>query len=560
MVVYRHIKPHPAQRELFQKDMETLRGAISRYRNKEMSEDEFRPIRLSFGIYAQLPHVTYMSRIKIPAGRITSIQFRKLAEIAQQYAHGEAHVTTRQDIQFHFMPLEKMPDLFEELFEIGINTRGACYDGARNVKCDPFSGLDPEEPFFVAPYALAVTDFYYYNERNLKLPRKYKISFSSTPEDRGQVFIDDLGFIATRTERGEGFRVFLGGGLGAYPIPPMEVIPFLPKEDTLIAAEAAIRLFYDLGNRKDRRHARLKFVKKALGPEKFQKTFLDYFRKVEEEIGEELRRELVQYVNEFQEPSPHLPPEDPKEPYPPDLEEWASTNTFRQKQRGYLAVILKLPLGDVNHIQMIKIAEIADEYGNGTLRLSPTQKIIIPFIPASRLPDIYATLRIYGLAEGGAGLISDVVSCPGADYCSLAVAKSRGVGSLIRENLRGGSVAEKLLGPFHIRISGCPNSCGQHHVGDIGLTGMMVTDASGKEYPHWGIMVGGKVGPDGRHAIRLKYKIPERLAPIVVAQIANDYLENREDGEPFYRYVERKGKEHFERIALSVLGSTPKVP
>jgi sulfite reductase beta subunit-like hemoprotein len=361
-----------------------------------------------------------------------------------------------------------------------------------------------------------------------------------------------LGFFAYREGEEEGFSVFLGGGLGPYPISGVQVKK-IPKEDVLIAGEAAIRLFYDHGNRKDRRHARLKFVKKSLGEEKFTLLFEEYFRKVEEEMGDSLRREVVEFVKGFSEPEPVLPPDSTMGEFTPDLLEWAETNLFHQKQKGYCALILKLPMGDLNSIQMDKIAEIADRYGNRTIRLSPMQKVVIPWVPYGMVPEVYKKLRIYGLADKGAGLISDVVSCPGADYCSLAVAKSRGVGTLIRENLKGGSVAEKALGTFTIKISGCPNSCGQHHVADIGLTGMMVTDEGGKEHPHWGILIGGKVGPDGRHALRLKYKVPERLAPVVVARIANDYLDNRMNGERFWQYVERRGKGYFEQIVQELL-------
>jgi len=539
--------------------LEEYKGNVSRHLQGELSADQFRPLRLRYGVYAELPDVNHMVRIKIPAGLFTAEQLEHIADLGEKYARGMAHVTTRQDIQFHWVPLEHTPVILESLHQVGITTRGASGDSIRNVKACPFSGVCPQEAFDVTPYATAVSDYFLFHPLNLALPRKFKIAFSGCSSDCGQGSCDDLGFFAKlRWDDSRlrlGFAVFAAGGLGARPHLGQQILECLPAEDLLILCEAILRFQYRAGERKNRNKARMKFLLKKLGYAEYKRIVAEEMARVEEERGEELRQTLLSYLhslpaNEIQTKTA----ENNGHASSAADEHWRRTNTRPQKQAGFSAVTVKLPLGEISAAQMRTVSALARRYGDGSLRTSMEQNLVLPWISSTDLATVYAHLKQSGLAEPGAYHITDVISCPGADYCSLAITKSMRVGSQIRQHLRGRQAIVEKLGSFRIRISGCPNSCGQHHVGDIGLTGMVVRDRDGRGRPHYSILLGGHLS-EGTAQLgrRLHGKYPEEDIPRIICAFADFYVQEREADEPFHRFVSRVGLRRFEAIARELV-------
>lgn len=549
--------------ELFKEGIAWHRENVKRYRSGEMPESEFRKRRLSYGLYYQLDHTSHMQRIKIPAGILTPEQLEVLADQADKYGRGVGHVTTRQNIQFHWVPLDETPTLYEALNEVGITTRGACYDSVRTITACAHSGFSKREVFDVVPYAKALTNHFLFHEHSLSLPRKFKIAFSDCREDRAFAMIHDIGFYAKmRQENGhgvKGFSVYCGGGLGSQPRAAQLVSEFIPAEDLLVFAEAVVHLFHRDGNRGDRRKARSKYLVKALGLEEYKKRLYQLYEQAKREKGDELRGDLDFYLNEFRLPEP-LPLDSTEEPRvdDEDYQHWRRTNVEEQKQAGYAMVTVKLNRGDFVSDDLRNLARIIRQFNNGSIRTTIEQNFLIPWIRVQDLPELYRNLKEADLAEVDAHLITDVVSCPGADYCSLAVTRSMRVAAKTREYLFRWNQDPEEIGPFSVKISGCPNSCGQHHVGDIGLTGMMAKDSQGREREHYSIMVGGG-SSEGSLTLgtRLKGKFPEEDAPKVIAALATYYKTHRQNGEVFRDFVQRVGLSPLNEVAQKAVQVSP---
>ncbi len=522
---------------------------IEAYRRGELNDNEFRPIRLSYGLYYQLDHTSYMQRIKLPGGLLTAEQIEVIAGIADDYARSMAHVTTRQDIQIHWVPLEKVGDIYARLEAVGITTRGACSDSVRNVTGCPFAGVSPDEPFDVTPYTLAVHDWFLFNPLNLTLPRKFKIALEGCPLDCAQATINDIGLYAREQDGVQGFSVWAGGGLGPAPFLAVPVIDFARAEDVLIVCEAIVRIQHRLGERKLRHKARLKFLVKKLGIERFRQMVHAEVVKVAAERGEELREDVRQSVAAYRAPRPvETPPAggEPREGF----EAWVKTNVLPHRDPRLVSAVVALVVGDVTADELRALARLAREYGDGTLRATNDQNLVFQSVHRESLPRLHAELDDLGLAQRGAFLLTDVVSCPGLDYCSLAVTRSMGVADRIRTHLAALKVDGESLGQFHVKISGCPNSCGQHHIGDIGLTGMMVKGEDGVERPHYSLLVGGGVG-EGRTRLgkRLFGRYPEEAAPRAIVALARFYEKERLPDERFGEFVDRVGTDALDRIA-----------
>ncbi len=536
------------------------RGRVEGFRDGTVTADEFRPMRLSYGLYYQLDHTSHMQRIKIPGGLLTSAQLRKLDDVADQFGRGVAHVTTRQDIQIHWVPLEEVANIYEDLHSVGITTRGACSDSVRNVTACPHSGLLAVEPFDVSPYAEAINAYFLFNPLNLTLPRKFKIALSNCPRDCAQGPINDIALYAhvrqgtAGAERG--FAVHAAGGLGAQPFLAKRIRDFVPVDDVLIICEAIVRLQHRLGERKNRSRARMKYLMKKLGDRGFVEALEREIAAVERSRGDALRRETRAYVAEYRLPKPRTAPglAAPTNGSA-DYATWVATNAVPQRDAGYYAVTVTVPLGDYTTTQGHALAALADEYGNGTLRTTNEQNFVMPFVSGASLPAFYHRLEEIGLGEPYANHITDVVSCPGADYCSLAVTRSMGMAERIRHHVAAIGLAPAELGEFHVKISGCPNSCGQHHVGNVGLTGMLIKGKDGKERPHYSILVGGAVGEEGASfGQRLAGRYPEELAPQAVVAVARCYQAERTAGETFPQFVRRVGVDRLSAAARDAVG------
>ena len=523
---------------------------VDRYRRGQMTDDEFRPVRLSYGLYYQLDHTSHMQRIKLPAGLMTPAQIDALADIADEYGRGVLHVTTREDVQIHWVDLGDVMTMYERLHAVGITTRGACADSVRNITGCIHAGLWPDEVFDVTPYLFAAHEYFLFHPLNLTLPRKFKIAFPSCVEDCVQAPVNDIAYFPHLRDGRRGFAVHAGGGLGSQPFLAKPVRDFIPVEDTLIMAEAILRLQHRSGERKNRKKARMKYLFQRLGAARFIAEVDRLYAQVEREQGAALRSELQEMVAGFRPREPNNPPS----PRPPSedarFNHWVRTNSFEQKQAGYFGVHVQLPLGDITTAQFRAVGRLARELGSGELRASNDQNLLVPWIPGGRLEECYRRLCAIDLGNADVLHITDVTSCPGADYCSLAVSRSMGIAQSIRSHLLATNGHVEDLGVFRIKISGCPNSCGQHHVGDIGLTGLSLKGDDGQDHPHYSILVGGRVG-ETSNAIgrRVSGRFPEAEVPRVVGALAEFYRRERQAGERFGEFAGRVGTDRLTVVA-----------
>jgi sulfite reductase beta subunit-like hemoprotein len=414
-----------------------------------------------------------------------------------------------------------------------------------------------DEVFDVTPYAHALTQHYLYHEMNLKLPRKFKVAISGSARDEAQAMINDIGLFGRVTDDGPGFRVYVAGGLGSTPEIAHLWKDFVPARDMLAASEAIIRVYFRDGERKNRKKNRMKFLLRSVGEKEFLRRLDAEFEVVMSEKAALLRESLATHLKTYSEPAPQ-PPE-PGDPLGDGaFARWKRTNSVVQIQDGYRAAIVKLPLGDASAEQLRSIAELARKFGNGTVRATNQQNLVLRFVPSMKLYALYRELVELGLGEADALHITDVVTCPGTDYCSLAITKSMGVSARIREYLEDASTRQEAddiiaqLGRFEIKISGCPNACGQHQVGDVGMTGLMVTGKDGVERPHYSLRLGGACGEAGRVGGRMQGRIPEEETPVVIAAIARYYLAERGGGESFQNFVARVGADAVGKVGLAV--------
>src|SRR2546425_4032469 len=411
-------------------------GRTERYVCGALTPDEWRPIRLSYGLYYQLDHTSHMQRIKIPGGMLTAEQMDAMAAVADRYGRGIGHVTTRQDIQIHWVPIDGIIDLYERLLAAGITTRGACADSLRNVTACPYAGTAPTEPFDVAPYCIALHEYFLFNPLNLTLPRKFKIAVEGCVNDCAQAPVNDIGLYAKTHDGGRGFSVHAGGGLGAQPFLAKPIRDFIPDRDLLVWCEAIVRIQHRFGERKNRNKARMKYLVQRMGLERFRAAIEAEAERVDHERGAELRAQVDEALAAYR-----LPPAPDVRRVAaaplPEFAHWCRTNTRAQRQPGYRAAVIKLPLGDITADQMRAVARLAREHGNGTLRTTNDQNLVLPWVPDAALAALHAGLTEIELGSPDVASIDDVVSCPGMDYCSLAITRSMGMAERLRAHLHG---------------------------------------------------------------------------------------------------------------------------
>ena len=523
-----------------------------RFIRGELKAEEWRPIRLSYGLYYQLDHTSHMQRIKIPGGLLSADQLACLADVADRYGRGIAHVTTRQDIQIHWVPVEGIIEMYEHLLGAGITTRGACADSVRNVTACPFAGTAPTEPFDVSPYCIAIHEYFLFNPLNLTLPRKFKIAVEGCVNDCAQAPVNDIGLYAKVRDGARGFSLHAGGGLGAQPFLAKPIRDFIPDRDLLVWCEAIVRVQHRFGERKNRNKARMKYLVQKMGLERFRAAVETEVEHVDGERGAELRTQVDEALAAYRPPQA---PDTRRVAVTPraDFAHWQRTNTRAQRQPGYRAAVVKLPLGDIGADQMRAVARLAREHGNGTVRTTNDQNMVLPWVPEGALAALHAGLAEHELAGADVATIDDVVSCPGMDYCSLAITRSMGMAEHLRAHLQAvpdtANGFVERLGPFAVKISGCPNSCGQHHVGDIGLTGHSVKMEDGTERPFYSILVGGAVG-EGRARVGKRLgRFGEQDAAAVIAALARFYERERREGESFRAFVDRAGPSRLQAVA-----------
>jgi sulfite reductase (ferredoxin) len=491
-----------------------------------------------------------MERIKLPYGGVNPEQMIVLAELAEEYSDGICHITTRQDIQLHFVHIDDTPDLFRRLAAVGITTREACGNSVRNVTACPLAGVCNTEAFDVTPYANAVA-FYLLGHRDIQdFGRKFKIAFSGCEDEAcALVSMHDLGGIAaTRQVDGKtlrGFKLYVGGGLGAVPHQAKLFDEFLPEEELLPMSRAIGRVFARLGEKRNRNRARLKFLVQKLGIDEFRRLVLEERRTMPEDPA---WREHFDRIPKWEE-KPSFPAVQLNGARRPEgFDAWMATNIYHQRQSGYAVVTVTCPLGDLSSDQMRALAEISRRYAGGNARTTVEQNLVFRWIPHGKLIDLYKELSAIGLADSGAGTIVDVTACPGTDTCKLGIASSRGLAGELRHRLAAQSATlDQAIRTLRIKVSGCFNSCGQHHAADIGFYGNS-RNIGGYTVPHFQVMLGGMWKKNaGSYALAMG-SVPSHRIPELVEALTGRYVSQRQADETFQQFCQRIGKKALKEI------------
>jgi sulfite reductase (ferredoxin) len=515
-----------------------------RFLRGEVHPEVFRRFRLQHGIYGQRQDGVQMVRIKIPFGGMNATQLRRVADIGDRYSRGIAHLTTRQDIQIHFVKLEFTAAIMRQLVEVGLTTREACGNTVRNVTACPYAGVCQGEVVDVTPYAKGVAHHFLRNPVCENLPRKFKIAFSGCASDCALTGIHDFGVLAVnrvadgRTETG--FRLTVGGGLGPSPKKPYLLEEWVPSEELRPRCEAVLRVFNRHGNRKNRSLSRIKFLIEKIGFEKFYALYVEEYAFIRE------GREASTLAPFDLTPEP-IPTNGAKRPHTngsrtPRFEAWLATNVKAQRQPGYSTALVTLPIGDLTTAQLRGLADVTERFAHGSIRITVTQNFLLRWVADADLSALHDAITALGLGNPGANRVGDVIACPGADTCGLGITSSKGVGGALTDHLahNGSAFAEDLTG-IDIKISGCPNSCAQHHIAAIGFHGLGHR-IEGHLIPAYQLHLGGRSTDQGVAFGQLAGKYPAKRIPEVVDALLAYYREHREQGESFTAFADRLGK------------------
>ena len=530
-----------------EQDIVDLNRKIELFSNGKIDEDKFKSLRLARGVYGQRQTGVQMVRIKIPFGKITTKQLRRVADISEEYGSGNLHATTRQDIQIHYVSLDKTPELWAKLEKDDITLREACGNTVRNITASPKAGVDPDEPFDVSPYANELFKYLLRNPVSQDFGRKIKISFSSSEKDTGLSFIHDIGFIPKLINNERGFRVMIGGGLGAQPISAQLAYEFLPENKIIPFTEALLRVFDRYGERKRRVKARMKFLLADIGVDRLLELVEEEWKYIKYK-DYSINVETISLI-------PELPSVDNFGNNDLDLNEkafelWLKANVFEQKQKEYYGVNIKVPNGDISAITAHQLADIVDQFAAKEFRITANQGYSLRFVQKEALKALYNNLFDIGLADSGFDSTADITACPGTDSCNLGISNSTTVALALER------VIEKEFPEFivnqdvKIKISGCPNSCGQHGIASIGFHGSSLKNRlNNKVLPALQVLLGGGIKSNGEGFIAEKViKVPSKKGANVLRELLNDYEENGLEDEYFAYYYQRQGKDYFYQL------------
>jgi sulfite reductase (ferredoxin) len=536
------------------RDIIDLEKKIRLFREGKIDDDKFRSLRLVRGIYGQRQPGVQMIRIKLPLGRVTTKQLRKIADISDEYASSNLHATTRQDIQIHFVSLDRTPELWTKLEQDSITTREACGNTVRNITASDLAGIDPKEPFDVTPYAYEMFQYLLRNPICQEMGRKFKISFSSSDDDTAFSFIHDLGFIPKVVDGKRGFKVMIGGGLGANPYMALVAFEFLEEDQVIPLTEAVLRVFDRYGERNRRMKARFKFLLDDLGLEKTMQL-------VEEERLALKNKSYKINLNIL--PESHIPAitafDEVEIKDQNKFDRWFATNVVKQKQEGFYGVYVKLPLGNMSSKLSRQFADVVDKFASHELRITDNQGYLLRFVRPEAIRPLFVALDQLTLAEPGFDSVADVTACPGTESCNLAISDSTHISLALERVIRDEYPELIHNNDIKIKISGCPNSCGQHGLASIGLHGSTIKDKQGKVIPALVVLLGGGKLGDGGGIISDKIiKIPSKRGPDALRLLLNDYEAHSQDGEYFHNYFLRVGRNHFYTL-LKPLGDTTTV-
>ncbi|HQE34831.1 MAG TPA: nitrite reductase [Flavobacterium alvei] len=524
---------------IVQKDIIDLERKIALFRDGKIDDERFRSLRLARGVYGQRQEGVQMIRIKLPFGKVTSEQLHRISKVSDEYSRGRLHITTRQDIQIHFVSLDRTPELWAELEKDDITLREACGNTVRNITASETAGIDVDEPFDVSPYAHAMFQFLLRNPVCQEMGRKFKMSFSSSDKDTALSYLHDLGFIPRIVNGERGFKIMLGGGLGSQPHHAELLSEFVPANQIIPTTEGILRVFDRHGERSKRLKARMKFLIKDLGVEAFLKL-------VEEEKKALSCKSFEIDTTAFDGPIPEPLLVAPKVEID-DLEAfeaWKKSNVIQQKQAGYVAIGIKVLVGDFYTDKARLLADLIKNYGANELRFSLRQDILIRNIKEDNLVFFYQELKKLDFVALGYNSTADITACPGTDTCNLGIASSTGIATELERVLAVEYPQYANNQEIVIKISGCMNACGQHNMAHIGFQGMSIN--SGKLVaPGLQVLLGGgNLGNgSGRFADKV-IKIPSRRGPAALRSILDDFEANANE-KSFLDYYDAQGEKYF---------------
>ena len=521
-------------------DIDDFVDHLRRFESGELTSDQFKVYRLTRGTYGQRQPNVNMLRVKIPQGVLSAPQVECIADIADEYSRGFGHVTTRQNVQLHFVQLARVAEAMTKLDEVGLTTREACGGTVRNVTACALAGVCDGSAFDVTPYGRAVTRHFLRNPICQALPRKFKIALSGCGDDCAQGAINDVAILARVRNSERGFEIRVGGGLSTSPEDAHPLESFVPADRLLPVLEAVVRVFDRTGNRQNKSRARLKYVIRKIGLDGFRTEYQAELAKLDADgrgsipidVSDEVRPDAVLRLRA---PVRQTASED-------GFERFYRTNCVAQRQSGYYAVLARLERGDITSAQLRGAARLSRTFSDGTVRLSNEQNLVFRFVPEASLTALHAELVALGLGRAGARTIHDVTSCPGADTCNLAVTRSRELTTAIEDALDAatGEAADAVRAAesLDIKVSGCPNSCGQHHVAALGFHGTM-RRVGGQAVPEYQLHLGGGIAREGATFGRQIVKVPARRVPDAVLRLLALYQKERSDGEAPLSYFRR---------------------
>lgn len=532
------------------REIDELEASIKRFKKGDLHPTKFRAQRVPFGVYEQRTENTFMVRIRLAAGGITPLQLEKTALIAKEYAKPEVHITTRQELQIHDAKIEDLPKILRELSRIGLSSRGGGGNTLRNIMASYDSGINPLESFDVTPHAAALSTRLIAQDDSWNFPRKFKISFSSTEADNALAAFNDLGFIGQIQNGQKGFKVYAAGGLGCRPRISKVLHEFVPENEVYQVTAAVKNLFLLYGNRKSKNSARLRFLFEELGREKFFALYRQEFEKLKKEPALDLHHE--QFINKNKTRKELAPRFINLKAF--DI--WKKRFVADQKQEGLKSVLIPVALGDLCADNAVKLAVFLKNFGENVIRFTMTQNICLRNIPPEYLGNIFELVNEINTESHVGGACANLTICAGADTCTTGVCLPKGVVPVIKKYLESGGIFEKLGKEFKINISGCPNSCGQHHIGDIGIFGRIARN-NGKALPGYWITAGADRNPDSRSFTEKCGWVPARNLPEALTIILDHYVSVMDQYKTFKEYFKSIGKAEIRIICKKFSSFVP---
>ena len=538
-----------SSKALVEKDIIDLDKKIKEFRDGKINDEKFRSLRLARGVYGQRQQGVQMIRIKLPFGKISTKQLMRIANISDEYSNGNLHLTTRQDIQIHHVSLDRTPELWAKLEQDDITLREACGNTVRNITASAESGIDPNEPFDVSPYAHALFSYFLRKPFGQELGRKIKIAFSNNDKDTALTYIHDIGFIPKLNAAGErGFKVLIGGGLGAQPFLAQTAYEFLPENQLIPFVEATIRVFDRHGERVSRHKARIKYLINKIGVEEFLKF-------IEEEKKALLNKvyEIDRTTADVKLPSVNKPKSISPVVNDKEYQTWLATNTFKQKQEGFYGVYIKVLLGNISAAKSRLLAQVINAYASSDdIRITINQGFLLKHVTLNALPFLYNELKQLNLAIPGFDSVGDITACPGTDTCNLAISNSTNI-TVELEKVIYSEFPDLIHNhDLKIKISGCMNSCGQHGLAQIGFHGSSFKVGT-NVVPALQVLLGGGTIGNGKGRISEKViKVASKRGPDVLRTLFNDFEKNAVEGEYFNSYYDKKGKDYFYQLLKSL--------